>query len=127
MNIRIVIMSVLLSMPSFALAQANLIPEYQPLAGGIPGITDTGSTPTLMGYLNAIFTLVISVGAMLAVIRIALAGFQYLSTDAWGSKEEALGTIRAVLIGLIVLLLSTVILRTINPDLLNLDILNLPK
>ncbi|MFM2374667.1 MAG: hypothetical protein RLZZ234_662, partial [Candidatus Parcubacteria bacterium] len=46
-------------------------------------------------------------------------------TDAWGSKEEALGTIRAVLIGLIVLLLSTVILRTINPDLLNLDILSL--
>jgi multisubunit Na+/H+ antiporter MnhB subunit len=125
MNTRIAVISIFLLIPTVGLAQANLIPQYVPLAGDIPGITDTDSTPTLIGYLNAIFTLTISVGAMLAVIRIALAGFQYLSTDAWGSKEEALGTIRAVLIGLIVLLLSTVILRTINPDLLNLDILSL--
>jgi hypothetical protein len=120
------IILLILCVPLGVFAQANLVTEYEPLAGGIPGITDAGSTPTLVGYLNAIFSLTISVGAMLAVIRIALAGFQYLSTDAWGSKEEALGTIRAVLIGLIVLLLSVVILRTINPDLLNLDILNLP-
>jgi hypothetical protein len=99
--------------------------QYQPLAVGIPGVTDKQGTPSLISYLNAIFTVTISLAATFAVLRIVIAGFQYMMTDAWGSKEEALGTIWAVVTGLIVLLLSVVVLKTINPDLLNLDILRL--
>lgn len=96
--------------------------EYQPLATGIPGVTDKAGTPTLVEYLNAIFTITITIAALIAVVRIVVAGFKYMMTDAWGSKEEAISTIQAVVIGLIVLLLTTVILKTINPDLLNLNI-----
>lgn len=99
--------------------------QYQPLATGIPGVTDKAGTPTLVQYLNAIFTLTISIAALIAVVRIVIAGFQYMMTDAWGSKEEATSTIKAVVVGLVVLLLSTLILKTINPDLLNLNILQL--
>lgn len=97
--------------------------EYKPLAVGIPGVTDQKGTPSLISYLNAIFVLAISLGATFAVLRIVAAGFQYMMTDAWGSKEEAVSTIWAVITGLVVLLLSVIILKTINPDLLNLDIL----
>jgi len=103
--------------------------QYQPLAVGIPGVTDkgAGATPSLVDYLNAIFTLTISLAASFAVVRIVVAGFQYMMTDAWGGKEEAVSTIWAVVIGLIVLLLSWVVLHTINPDLVNLDILRLSR
>jgi hypothetical protein len=103
--------------------------KYQPLAVGIPGVTDKGvdATPSLIDYLNAIFVLAISLASSFAVVRIVIAGFQYMMTDAWGGKEEAVSTIWAVVTGLIVLLLSVVILKTINPDLLNLDILRLSR
>ena len=103
--------------------------QYQPLAVGIPGVTDKGAgvTPSLVDYLNAIFTLTISLAASFAVVRIVVAGFQYMMTDAWGGKEEAVSTIWAVVTGLVVLLLSVVVLKTINPDLLNLDILRLNR
>ncbi len=107
-------------------AGATTNSQYHPLALGIPGVTDKeGATPSLIAYLNAIFTLTISLAATFAVLRIVVAGFQYMMTDAWGSKEEAVGTIWAVITGLVVLLLSVIILKTINPDLLNLDILRL--
>ena len=120
---------ILLTVPYVAVFAANATTnnQYQPLAVGIPGVTDRQGTPSLVKYLNAIFTLAISLAATFAVLRIVIAGFQYMMTDAWGSKEEALGTIWAVVTGLIVLLLSVIVLKTINPDLLNLDILRLSR
>ena len=103
-------------------AFGQLSQKYVPLAG-LPGVTDR-SDPTLIGYLNAIFMLSISIAAMVAVVRISVAGFQYMiSTDGWANREEAKGTILAVLIGLAVLLASYIILYTINPDLVTLNIL----
>lgn len=125
MNLRTFIILVLLTLPAITFGQADTALErYKPLAVGIPGVTDTAnSRPSLVQYLNALFSLLIAIAGVLAVIRIVLAGFSYMTTDAWGSKEEAVSTIRAVVIGLIVLLLSVVILKTLNPDLLRLDIL----
>jgi hypothetical protein len=125
MNFRILLILIALVIPSLVIGQdKSPLQRYEPLAVGIPGVTDTDAArPTLVQYLNAIFSLLIAIAGVLAVIRIVLAGFSYMTTDAWGSKEEAVGTIRAVVIGLIVLLLSVVILKTLNPDLLRLDIL----
>lgn len=121
MYTRIIIFTLtLLSLPFFGAAQESS--EYKPLTT-IPGVTD-GTSLTLASYLNAIFTLLIALAAIFAVVRITVAGFQYMMTDAWGSKEEAKGTIKAVLIGLIVLLLTVVILETVNPNILSLDVLN---
>lgn len=124
MNLRILILLVIFTLPSIAMGEESALQRYRPLAVGIPGVTDSDTArPTLVQYLNALFSLLIAVAGVLAVIRIVLAGFSYMTTDAWGSKEEAVSTIRAVMIGLIVLLLSVVILKTLNPDLLRLDIL----
>lgn len=95
--------------------------EYVPLAN-IPLITP--KDPTLIQYLNAVFMLSIAVAAIVAVLRIVLAGFKYMiATDGWANKEEAKGEIAAVITGLIVLLLSFIILQQINPDLVKLRIL----
>jgi hypothetical protein len=126
MNLRIFMLVILMMIPSVVLGAESLVQRYEPMAMGIPGVTDTESDrPTLVQYLNALFSFLIAIAAVLAVLRIVVAGFSYMTTDAWGSKEEAVSTIRAVVIGLIVLILSVVILKTINPDLLNLDILQL--
>lgn len=125
MNLRTFLILIALTLPTLTFGQGeSALQRYQPLAVGIPGVTDNASArPTLVQYLNALFSLLIAIAGVLAVIRIVLAGFSYMTTDAWGSKEEAVSTIRAVVIGLIVLLLSVVILKTLNPDLLRLDIL----
>lgn len=126
MNLRTFLILIALTLPTLTMGQeqGSALQRYEPLAVGIPGVTDNPSSrPTLVQYLNALFSLLIAIAGVLAVIRIVLAGFSYMTTDAWGSKEEAVSTIRAVVIGLIVLLLSVVILKTLNPDLLRLDIL----
>ncbi len=94
---------------------------YVPLAG-VP-LVDSKS-PTVVGYLNALFTLSIAVAAIFAMFRIVMAGFKYMmASDSWGSKEEAKSDITAVITGLVVLLLSFIILAQINPELVKLTIL----
>lgn len=96
--------------------------QYQPLTG-IPGVTDTGGNTSLAGYVNALFILSVVAGALLAVIKIALGGFQYMMSDIITSKESAKRDITGALLGLGILLASVTILFTINKDLVNLNIL----
>jgi phosphotransferase system glucose/maltose/N-acetylglucosamine-specific IIC component len=73
--------------------------------------------------LNAVFNLVISVAAMLAVIMIIYHGIQYMTQEAVGEKKDAMLGIRSTIFGLILLLLSWVILHVIDPNITNLDAL----
>jgi hypothetical protein len=81
--------------------------------------------PTL---LNAGFKVAISLGAILAVIQIARAGLMYtgflsyfeqIGTD----KSKAKRVLNDAIFGLVLLLAVWIVLYTINPDLLNLDVL----
>ena len=80
-------------------------------------------TTSLAGFLNGLFTAAISVGAILAVLRIAYAGYEYMTSDAWGNKARAKEIIGDVVLGLLLLLGTYLILDQINPNLLNLDML----
>ena len=104
---------------------------YAQTAGFAP-LADSAQSPMLSGvynskglaeYVNAIFTTALSVGAILAVLRIAYAGYKYMTTDAWGSKSEAKEILGDVVLGILLLLSIYLILRQINPDLLKLDVL----
>lgn len=94
---------------------------YQPLTG-LPGATEPNQL-NLAGYVNALFLISISVGGMLAVLRIAFAGFQYMTSGLISSKEKAKEDITGALLGLGILLASFVVLYTINPNLVNLNVL----
>jgi undecaprenyl pyrophosphate phosphatase UppP len=103
---------------------------FVPLAPA-PGGTMLGElygTTSLAGFINKLFTIMIAVGAIVAVLRIAFAGYLYMATDAWHTKGKAKEIIGDVIIGILLLLSIWLILRQINPDLLNLDVLrNIPK
>ena len=77
----------------------------------------------LGNFFSILFVTALSVGAIIAVLRLAYAGYQYMTTDAWGSKMHAKEIIGEVVLGLLLLLGVWLILKQINPQILNLDIL----
>jgi len=79
------------------------------------------NSDSLVEYINSIFTLVISLAAMLAVLRVITGGFQYMTSEALGAKSEARETIQGAVFGLILLVGSWLILYTVNPQILDLS------
>lgn len=96
---------------------------YVPLTG-IPGVTD-GDSPSLATYLNALFRIAIGLAALLAVIKITLAGISYMAdTGSFSTKEKAKRDITNSLFGLLIILSVVVVLQVINPNILNLNVLS---
>ena len=77
--------------------------------------------PTMV---NALFKGAISVGAILAVLQLARAGFMYMGGESWGTKEKSKEIMRQASLGLLILLSIYLVLEQINPQLLDLNILN---
>ncbi len=78
---------------------------------------------TLSDFFSGLFTTALSVGAILAVLRLGWAGYLYMTSDSFGSKGKAKEVIGDVVLGLFLLLSCWLILNQINPDILRLDIL----
>lgn len=91
---------------------------YTPLIDlqGIVNINDTG----FEAYLELLYILAISAAALIAVVRLMLAGLKYIGSEVITDIADAKKDIQNVLIGLGIILLATTILRTINPQLVNL-------
>lgn len=98
----------LLLLPVVTLAQ------FRPLVG-IPGISDP--TMNLNSYINVLYALSISIAALLAVIKIIIAGVKYMLSDLISSKQEAKSDIQGALIGLLIVISAVLILNVINPQL----------
>ncbi|MDD5318397.1 MAG: pilin [Candidatus Pacebacteria bacterium] len=73
-------------------------------------------------YLNSMYKLGIAAAGVLAVIMIVVGGIQYMTSEAIGSKEEGKDRIWSAIWGLVLALMSFIILNTINPKLLNLNL-----
>ncbi len=82
-----------------------------------------GSITSTEIYVNAVYRLLIGAAALLAVIKLMMAGFKYMLTDVVTSKADAKKDIKASLIGLLIILSATTLLGTINPEITKLDIL----
>ena len=114
------------------LASANAtLAECKPGAGGfVPlecfqgstKLTDAYNTETLAPFLNKVFAAAISLGAILAVLRLAWAGFAYMSSDLWSTKEHSKEIIQDTLLGLFLLIAIWLILNQINPQILKLEV-----
>lgn len=121
------IVVVALSLPLFAMAQQQeCTAEFCPLANVQGSKLETlyRSNGSLADFVSNIFTMAISAGAILAVIRLSWAGYLYMTTDSWGSKGHAKEVIGDVVLGLLLLLGIWLILWQINPDILKLNFLN---
>lgn len=100
----------------------NAPTEYVPLAT-IPGTVNpvTGKTD-LSTYMTGIFKFGVAAAGVLAFLTIVWGGFTYLSTDSITGKEEGKHYVERALGGLILALVSYIILNTINPKLVDLDL-----
>jgi undecaprenyl pyrophosphate phosphatase UppP len=78
---------------------------------------------SLADLFNAAFKIAIAIGAILAVVRLVYAGFIYMSTDVFGVKNDAKEKIWGAMSGLFLLLAIWIILRQINPQILQLNLL----
>jgi hypothetical protein len=76
----------------------------------------------LTGYLNNVFELALLVGAILAVLIIASAGLQYMSTDAVSGKTTSRERIVQAVLGLLMLLGVWLFFNEIDPKILDLTI-----
>lgn len=78
---------------------------------------------SLSAMLDGAFQASISLGAILAMLRIGYAGYLYMGSDFWGTKQHAKDVFRDAVVGLLILLAIYLILFQINPQILSLDIL----
>ncbi len=102
--------------PNIAMAQVKL-------ETGLPNIPTSGLTPgqELPSYINYLFIFGLGAITILALAQMMIGGIQYiLSAGNVSKKEDAKDTIQQALLGLGLLLASFLLLRTINPDLVNL-------
>ena len=95
------------------LTPALVSAAFVPLVG-IPGIDANAS---FNDYINALYALSISIAALIAVIKIIIAGVKWMLSDVVSSKQEAKSDIQGALIGLLIILAAVLILEVINPQL----------
>ncbi len=91
----------------------------------IPG-TFSGGTTNFETYFSGLYKLSMGLALVLAMFQLSRGGFEYLTTDAFAKKTDARETIKNALFGLVLILISFLLLKTINPDLINVQ-LKIPK
>src|SRR3989344_3705742 len=119
-----------LLIPFIVHAQAGCTNGFCPLAQTPPGskLGQLYSTPDLAAFINGLFKFGIAIGAILAVLRLAYAGYLYMGqSDMWSSKGRAREVIKDVTLGLLLLLSIYLILFQINPNILKLKALDVLK
>lgn len=86
------------------------------------------SSGSLSNFINALFKFGIAIGAIIAVLRLAYAGYLYMGqSEMWSSKGKAKEVITDVTVGLLILLSIYLILFQINPDIVKLKALDVIK
>lgn len=91
------------------------------LLAPLPGLSHVEGKIQLGEYINIIVTIVIAVAGVLAVVMLIIGGVQYMTTDALAGKSNARETITKAILGLVLALASYIILKTINPNLVNIN------
>ncbi len=103
-------------------AHAAISDNYTPLAP-LPNISGTSLTiaksVSFKDYVQYIFNLLIALGAVAAVFEITWGGFEYMTSDAVQGKTEGLKRIQNAIYGLLLVLSSYLILKTIDPRFVN--------
>lgn len=106
----------ILFFPFLILAKTEYIPMEKNLGIG----TDLNAN-NLASFVGEIYNLGIAIAVVLAVLVIMYSGIQYMITDNAGKKGESLGKVQGALMGLGLALTSYLILKIINPEILNLE------
>lgn len=87
-----------------------------------PNDPNSGCVTNASRYIQGVFTLIIALAGVLAVVMIIIGGVKYLSSEAFTDKSDAKSTITNAIIGLLLAISSWLILYTINPKLVEFDL-----
>lgn len=114
----------IVTLPSLTVlyAQAPTANDYNVLVP-LPGVADAAGRTNLSTYLPAAFNLTVGIAVALAFVFITIGGVMYATSDALSGKTQGREYIENALWGLLLVISSYVILSTINPQILNFNIL----
>ncbi len=104
------------------LASAQI--DYK-LAAPLPGGPDTVPGSGFIAYARFLLPFLLSFAAVMALLQFVWGGITYMVSDSITSKEDSRDRMWKAVLGLLLALASVLILRTINPKLIELS-LDLP-
>ncbi|MFH0804527.1 MAG: pilin [Candidatus Zambryskibacteria bacterium] len=93
-----------------------------PCIGSDQNCQQAATKTELKDYLPGMFKLAVGIAAVSAVLMIVIGGFQYISTDAISGKSAGKDRIKNAVFGLVLVIGAWLILYTINPNLLELNL-----
>jgi hypothetical protein len=108
------------SFTSIALFISTAVLASVPLTAGAQStLVNIGVDPNadFSGYLNTLYAIAIAVAALLAVLKIVIAGVKYMTSDIVTSKADAKRDIQGAIFGLLIVMSAMLILTIINPAL----------
>ena len=115
----ILLFAVVILLLPFAQTTLALEVKYPNLPFG--NITPNNNLPSLPQYIAYFFYFFISVSGIIGVIAIVIAGFEFLiSAGNEALITEAKDRIRSAVFGIILLMCTFILVKTINPELINL-------
>ena len=85
----------------------------------------TLSTNFLAVYINGVYSYLIIISITIAVVMVIIGGFQYVLASGSGNVEKGKTRIKNAIVGVVLLLCSYLILRTVNPQLVLLQLVSL--
>lgn len=112
----VIVVATLIIPAAFVFAEVKYIPMV-----GLPRLDPNAQTTEQ--YVQALFFLSIAAAAMLAFIKILFGGVKWMLSDVITDKASAKKDIQGAIFGLLIVLSAYVVLNTINPQLLELNIL----
>lgn len=115
-TLRFLLITVVASLPLLVLAAPDGTVKYEPLIA-IQGVTDATRGGSFSAYVDFLYGLSIAIAALLAVIKIVVAGAKYMMSSLPGTKGDSKSEIQGALLGLLLILGAFLILNTINPAL----------
>ena len=104
-----------------------VFPIFPAIAQGVPEFLSPNASSTIPGFLKGFYDFALVVAGVLAVGAIVIGGIMYSISGAVDKKGLGKEIIAGALWGLLLLLGSYVILRTVNPKLVDLEAPALPE
>jgi hypothetical protein len=113
----ILLLILFLGLLPIAKADQQLLIEYPEISG-----MKLGTETTLPKIIKYIYLFSLGIVGLTAFVSIIIGAVQYITSAGNDSKMgDAKDRITSALLGILILLASVLILRTINPDLINLE------
>jgi len=115
---------IILVLSFFSIPVSYVFSQGYELLAPIPTVTDT--TPSFVDFLKGVFVAGVGLAIIGAVIMIILGAMGYILAAVPSAKADGKKKMTDAIFGLLILLISTIILITINPDLMRAGLNLLP-